>query len=423
MSLTRVQMHDFDRNHIQTILLRTIFMSAALAAPLHAQQALSFHDAIRIGLAQAPEARTSADRVEVQRSQIAQAKLRPNPRLFLSSEDLRPGSNDFSFVNNTEDFGYFGENFEIDGKRGKRIDYARGGLRRSEAQHAFELGQLSGGIANAYWAAAATREAAGEWQHQLGDFSRIVQYETDRVQSGADAGVDLLRVEIERDRAALSAAQAVRDAQAASIELARRTASLAVQTAQLTDSLEQERPVAELSATAAVEQRADVIAAREALTEARADLRLQHANGVPDLNFLGGYKRNSGVNTEYGALQVDLPFFNRNQGGIALASADGQLAEDQLAYNRLTAASEIAMAVSTYHQEQALVHSTLPGMGKRATQNAAIIGEAYRSGGADLLRYLDAEHVLIETRLLAIQTWAEYQRAVVSLKLAYGELL
>ncbi len=99
------------------------------------------------------------------------------------------------------------------------------------------------------------------------------------------------------------------------------------------------------------------------------------------------------------------------------------MAEDQLAYNRLTAASEIATAVSTYHQEQALVHSTLPGMGERATRNAAIISEAYRSGGADLLRYLDAERILIETRLLAIQTWTEYQRAAVSLKLAYGEPL
>ncbi len=416
-------MHDHGRNRIRATLPWAIFMSAALAVPLHAQQALSLHDAVRVGLAQAPEARTSADRVEVQRSQIAQAKLRPNPRLFLSSEDLRPGSNNFSFVNNTEDFGYLGENFEIDGKRGKRLDYAQSGLRRSEAQHSFELGQLSGGIANAYWMVAATREAAGEWQHQLGDFSRIVQYETDRVQSGADAGVDLLRVEIERDRVALSAAQASRDAQAASIELARRTASLSAQTAQLTDLLEQERPVTETSAPAAVEQRADVVAAREALTEAHAGLRLQHANGVPDLNFLGGYKRNSGANTGYGSLQFDLPFFNRNQGGIAMASADSQLAEDQLAYNRLVAASEIATAVSTYHREEALVHSTLPGMGERATQNAAIIGEAYRSGGADLLRYLDAERVLIETRLLAIQTWAEYQRAVVSLKLAYGEPL
>ena len=67
------------------------------------------------------------------------------------------------------------------------------------------------------------------------------------------------------------------------------------------------------------------------------------------------------------------------------------------------------------------MRATLPGMGDRAVRNAAIIDDAYRSGGTDLLRFLDAERLLIETRLLSIQTWAEYQRSVVSLRLAYGE--
>ena len=60
-------------------------------------------------------------------------------------------------------------------------------------------------------------------------------------------------------------------------------------------------------------------------------------------------------------------------------------------------------------------------MKDRAAQNEAIVAEAYRSGGEDLLRYLDAERILLETRTLAIQTWAEYQHAATALKLAYGE--
>jgi cobalt-zinc-cadmium efflux system outer membrane protein len=67
------------------------------------------------------------------------------------------------------------------------------------------------------------------------------------------------------------------------------------------------------------------------------------------------------------------------------------------------------------------VRNTLPTMLDRAVQNAAIISDAYRSGGTDLLRYLDAERILIDTHLQTLQTWAEYQRAVVALQLAYGE--
>lgn len=377
-------------------------------------------EAIREGLAQAPEAHTSADRVEVQRAQIAGARVRPNPRLYVQSEDLRPWADNFSFPNNTEDYGYLSETFEIDGKRGKRIAYAESGLRRTEAEHTFALHGLAAGIAYAYWNAAATREIVGVWQAQLAAMDRSVQYQKDRVDAGATAGVDLLRTQIERDRIALSLAQAQRDADNASIELARRTASPAARTAVLTDSLEQERPVAEQAVTAAIEARPDVAAAREAVREAEADLRLQHANAVPNLDFLGGYKRNVGVNTVYGGLQYDLPFFNRNQGGIAMAGANRTLTTDQLAYTRLLAGSEIAAALNSYQRETALVHNTLPGMRERAEQNNAIVQDAYRSGGFDLLRLLDAERVLIDTRLLTIQTWAEYQRAVVALQLAYG---
>jgi cobalt-zinc-cadmium efflux system outer membrane protein len=394
---------------------------ACIPLTCHAQDRLSLQEAIRMGLAHAPAAQISADQVALQRAQIAQARLRPNPRLFLQSEDLDPWDHTFSFPDSTEDYGYLSQTFELDGQRGKRIAYARGGVARSEAEQTLALRRLAAGIADAYWLAAATRDEAIEWQQQLADFDRIVQYQASRVQAGAAAGVDLLRTQIERDRVALSLAQAQRTAEAASIELARQTASISVEKATLTDDLRQERPVPEIPLETAVDQRPDVIAARDAVLQARADLRLQHANAVPNLDLLGGYKRDVGTNTVYGGLQIDLPFFNRNQGGIATASAAQQLAEDELDSTRLNAGTAIATALSDYQREQALVSGTLPGMEQRAVRNEGIISDAFRSGGADLLRYLDAERVLIDTRLLAIQTWADYQRAAISLRLAYGE--
>ncbi len=214
--------------HCRVLPLLLLALSPA-GAP--AQAALSLHDAIHLGLAQAPEARASSDRVAVQRAQIAQARIRPNPRLYLQSEDLRPWDSSFSFPDNTEDYGYLSDTIEVDGKRGKRITYAQADVRRSEAEHALELQQLAGAIAVAYWNASSTREAASAWKQQLADFDRFVQYQSDRVQSGATAGVDLLRTQLEQDRTALSSAQAERAAAAAAIELARRTASPGAQTA------------------------------------------------------------------------------------------------------------------------------------------------------------------------------------------------
>lgn len=398
-----------------------LFCLLAGTGPAQAQQPLTLQAAVRSGLANAPASRIGTDQVQLQQAQIAQARLRPNPRLFVQSEDLRPWGSNFSFPDNTEDYGYLSETFELGGKRSKRIAFARSGVTRAQAQNTLARRQLAAGIADSYWAAVAARRAVLQWQQQLTDFDRLVQYQADRVHSGATAGVDLLRTQIERDRIALSLAQSQRDAQAADIELARRTALPLARLQQLADSIDQQRPVQQLPLTTAVEQRPDVAAARAALQEARDDLRLQHANALPNPDLLAGYKRNVGVDTLYAGLQIDLPFFNRNQGGIATATANTQLALDQLAFTRLNATADISLAVDNYQREQALVQATLPGMLDRATQNASIISDAYRSGGTDLLRFLDAERMLIDTRLLTLQTWTEYQRAVVALQLAYGQ--
>jgi cobalt-zinc-cadmium efflux system outer membrane protein len=393
------------------------------ACPLYAQsqQGLTLDEAVRLGLENNPETLISKDQVAIQRAQAAQAKLRPNPRLYLQSEDLHPWDSNFSFANNTEDYGYLGQTFEIDGKRRKRIAYANSGVRRSEAEQLLRTQQIAAKIADAYWAAAAAQREEAQWEHQLADFDRLVQYQSERVKAGATAGVDLLRTQLERDRVAVSYAMAQRSDEAARIELARQTAVPGLRSARLLDVIEQEKPFDPKPLADAVESRPDVKAALEALTGVKADLALQHAIAVPNIDALGGYKRNSGTDTLYAGLQVDLPIFNRNQGGIATADADLRLAQDQLTYTRENAKAEIKTAMDDYEREQALVRSTIPGMNDRAAENVNIVADAYRSGGADLLRYLDAERTLIETSLLSIETWAAYQHAVVALKLASGE--
>ena len=397
------------------------FLTFGLWSAEAQQRTLTLHEAVRLGLELNPETFIANDQVDLQKAEIAQARLRPNPRLYLQSEDLRPWDSNFSFANNTEDYGYVGQTFEIDGKRRKRIAYANSKVRRSEAERLFRTRRIASRIAEAYWSVSASRMEESEWQHQMTDFDRLVQYQSERVKEGAAAGVDLLRTQLERDRVAVSYAQAQRSAEAAEIELARQLALPSVRNVQLEDAIQQEKSIQEETLTDVLEMRPDVIAAREALREAKADMTLQHAMAVPNVDALGGYKRNSGVDTFYAGLQIDLPIFNRNQGGIATANADLKLAEDQLAYTRQSAKAEIETAVSDYEREQALVRTTLPGMNDRAASNAGIIADAYRSGGADLLRYLDAERTLVETNLLSIETWVAYQHAVVSLELAYGE--
>jgi outer membrane protein, heavy metal efflux system len=61
---------------------------------------------------------------------------------------------------------------------------------------------------------------------------------------------------------------------------------------------------------------------------------LQRANGRPDLEALFEYKRNAGFDTAIAGLQINLPFFDRNQGATAAAEAQISASDEAFAATR-----------------------------------------------------------------------------------------
>jgi cobalt-zinc-cadmium efflux system outer membrane protein len=394
--------------------------AALTAQSAGAQQGLTLHQAVASALEASPAAHASADQVDMQRGVVEQANLIPNPRLFLQTEDLRPWASNYSFGTNSETYGYLGQTIEIDGKRRKRTAFAKAGLARMEAEHATRLRQISFRVGMAYWSAVAAERAKQLWKAQVDDFDTILRYHRDRVAAGAMAGVDLLRMQVERDRVELEYQNAIRADEQARIALGREMGKPLPSDSTFAEDVDAMREIPPQAMDALVEQRPDVMAARDAVEEAIADERLQRAVAVPDPDLLGGYKRNTVDNTIFVGLQIPIPFFNRNQGEIARANSQERYAEDQLAQTRQVARAEIDAAKAAYEREQQTVSMILPGMRDHARQNAAIISDAYASGGTDLLRYLDAKRTSIDTQLLALQTMAAYQKAAVQLELMYG---
>lgn len=396
-----------------------VFESFA-GSPVYGQTKLSLHEAIELAQS-SPTARIAQSRVDAIQGQVKQAGLRPNPRLFLQSEDLRPGANNFDFSNDTEDYGYLSQTFETGGKRAKRLQLAGANLRQTEAERALQLQQLDGRVAAAYWMAVSTARISQLLQQDLAAVDDMVQYQKERVDAGAMRGVDLLRMQIERDRLQIAFKAAQREATLARVDLARQIGRPISNDIELTDSIDavnlvEQQPLAEV-----LTQRSDVAMAQEAVAAAQADLKLQKSLGVPDFDVLGGYKRNTGANTLYAGIQIPLPFRNRNQGEVERAQANLQMTEFQLEQVKLTAQSDVSAATATYTQELEIVQTTLPDIRERAKSNLAIMRDAYRTGGIDLLRYIDAERTEIDAEVSALRTLAEFHQSVVQLQLAYGE--
>lgn len=382
-------------------------------------QQLSLHDAIQQALA-APRAQAAAAQTAEARGQVRQAGLGLNPRLFLQSEDWRPWGDDFDFPTQTENYAFLSQTFETDGKRHKRVGLAEARLGEVRAQEEVTRFSIAGRVAAAYWNAAVLARTATLLREDMQAVDEMVRYHKERVDAGAMRGVDLLRMQIERDRLLVTLRATERDAAQARLELFKQMGRPMPATVQLSDAVETPATVAPVAVEAVLAQRADLAEARQALAAAEADLKLQKANGVPDVDLVGGYKRNAANNTGYASLQMLLPVRNRNQGEIERAEASVRYAQSTLQAMDLQARAEIAQAEENFRREQAIVTDLLPDMRARARQNLLLLTEAYRIGGVDLLRFLDAERTEFEVEVNALRTYAEYQQAALRLQMSYG---
>ena len=405
----------------------SLFASSLLAVSAASMTGQSTPDRIPLSLHAAilqsqmsPQAREGQDRVDAASGQVRQAGLRPNPRLYLQSEDLRPWADNFDFPNATEDYGYLGQIFELGGKRSSRLAVAQANVRQTEAERTLLTQQIAGRVAAAYWMAVSSTEIVTLLERDRIALAEIVRYNKDRVDAGALRGVDLIRVQIEQDRLLLALEAARRDAVLARIDLFKQMGRAPNPQVEFADRLESSQPIKTEILAIVLTSRADVAAAREAVAVAQADVKLQRSLGVPDLDLFGGYKRNTGFNTLYTALQIPLTFRNRNQGEVARAEANVHLAQDRLEQLTLSVGADMAAAQEAYTRQQAVIHDILPDMRARAKQNFAIMEDAYRTGGVDLLRYLDAERTAFDVEVSALRTFTEFQQASLRLQLAYG---
>ena len=389
-------------------------------------QSISLHDAVQAAL-HSPQAQAAAAQTEEARGQLKQAGLRPNPRLFVQSEDWRPWGDDFDFGSQTENYAFVSQTLETDGKRGKRVALGKARVAQAAAEEQNARFSIVARVAGAYFNAVVLRRVAVLLEQDMHVVDEMVRYHQQRVDEGAMRGVDLLRMKIERDRLLLALRSAERDAAQVQLELLKQmgraptTQPLALSDG--VDPVQASVAVPPVPVDQVLTQRPDLQALRSAVAAAEADVAVQRALRVPNVDLVAGYKRNNSSNTGYSALQFDLPFRNRNQGEIERAQAAVQYARSSLAAAELRVRAEVAQSEENYRQQREIVEHVLPDMRANAQQNLALLTEAYRLGGVDLLRFLDAERTAFDVEVNALRTVADLRQAALRLQLSYGEQL
>ena len=393
------------------------------ACPAFAQQKLSLKNAIEEALGRHPSLAAADHRVVAARAMVRQAGTKPNPRGYLQIENLRTwGHPGFSYPTDADNFAYVSQTFETAHKRNRRVDVAEFDVGLATLRRQATAREISARVAAAYWSGVAAAGLRDLFRDDLGTFESTVQYHRDRVQQGATAEVDLLRVLVERDRLVVAVRNAEQEFSMAILTLLREMGRSNLQAVELSDSFPPIRQMASPDIASAIERRTDMLAARAAIARANANLNLQRSNASPDPELLFGYKRTAGFDTVIAGLQVDIPFRNRNRGSIAAAEAEVNAAESSATATEIRIRGEIAAAYAEYSAKERLIQDTLAPMRDRAGEVARIVRAAYREGGMDLLRVLDAERTRIDALVTYYRALADYQQRVIALQVALGEM-
>jgi cobalt-zinc-cadmium efflux system outer membrane protein len=398
-------------------------ISAIVVAPFLFPQTkiLTPSDAVATALQLNPQLAAGSARIEVSAGLRRQAGLAPNPRLTLQSENTRfHGTPGFNYSNGADSFAYLSQVFEAGGKRSRRVDLATESVKRSEVELRLIRQQIAGRVSAAYWTAAGAARYRQLLSEELTRFERVVQYHRDRVREGASAEIDLLRVEVERDRLSSLGNVAAIEAERTRLELYRAMGVTEFPAIEFVDIAAEAPKPEPLPLDQVFEKRVEVALASQQIEEARANLRLQQANAKVDPEASVGLKRTNGFNTIYASVQIPLPVRNRNEGQIEAATAEIRAAQSQVDIDRALVRAQVELAAKDYEARQRALTETMLPMRERADEVYQVAERAYREGGLDIVRMLDAERVRLEAHSAYTRALYEVRQAAVALAIAQG---
>ena len=294
-------------------------------------------------------------------------------------------------------------------QRWSRTSRAGAEVRAADAELALARRDVVLGAARAFYRVALAQvsvRGAADIEESL---DSLVRFNRTRVAEGVAAEGDLIRVEVERDRAMTERALQEAELARARAELLpflgdtqRPSATLASFVVAVDDSVMGSGavlpPEGELTARA-LTSRPDVVAARARARAAGSETGYQRALLVRQLGLTFGAKTTGGVRSMVAGLSLPIPLFDQNRGEIGRAAGERTAAERELAWTELRASAEVAGAYEAARVLGEQVSRLKGSFLSRAEESRRVALAAYQEGAAPLFQVIDATRTLAEARL------------------------
>jgi cobalt-zinc-cadmium efflux system outer membrane protein len=361
-------------------------------------------------------------RLERTRADQIAARLRPNPAISITAENLRV-SGPLIAGGLYEIGASYAETFELGGKREKRIRVADAAVAAGEARFSDEIRKGIAEVKHLYLEAVLARRSIDVATENRQTFQQLVQLNLARFQEGAIPESDLIKVRLERIKFDSAVRQAELSFRQAMIRLAENLEddNVAKQDVSTTIELRLIEPNLESLRKTALSERPDVQAAERELETSKERLVLEEARGHTDITPFVGYKRLANDNTVMAGLSMPLKVRDRNQAGIARAQADQKAAEALLEVAKSHTIAEVDAAYEALQTAREQVQTFRDELLNQADESRSIALAAYEEGARQLLSVLEAQRTRAEVRQQYFRTLFDYQLSLAELELAVGK--
>ncbi|HWX48206.1 MAG TPA: TolC family protein [Roseomonas sp.] len=422
--------------------VKVFYLAAALAvlpALAHAQGGraaaapliiTSSQQAVEVALTMSPALMGAGAARQAVRADALQARLRPNPELTSSFENFGGfgGRNENRGFSTLETTIGLSQRIELGGKRGARMDFAARSTELAELDYQGARLEIVREVVTALAAAEAATRLVEVEQERARLAADTLRASRARVEAGRDPLLQAERAEVVRATAQIAAERAQREVQIVLADLAALIGVPRVELAPRQPWFEDigPAPVRSASANPLARLAANPELARleAAIAQQRSNLNLQRSNAVPDLTVNADVRRfgDTGETAFVAGASIPLPFFDRNQGGIARAHAELARAEAEAARGRSALAAQLLAAEErlalAWRTVQSLRRTAVPS----AEQAARFASAGFGEGRFGFLDVLDAQRSLSDTRAQLVEAYRDFHTIRAAVQRLRGEM-
>jgi cobalt-zinc-cadmium efflux system outer membrane protein len=370
--------------------------------------------------------------VTIAQTVVAAAKLFQNPVLQFGI------AHDLTYYGRQElpsNYQYMlSQTFELGGKRHKRWLVARKTYAATSSTLQSFLQNLRLDASAAYADAIALGKMAAQFKRTSTLLRELLLAQEELQKAGDISDVDLLQTRVEVRQFEAELIDALAQANNAELEL---NAYLGPQYSSthwypvgtLDVTTQSTGFVKEL--TSAILNRPDLVALRHLRDAALANINLEKAKRVPDVNVGFGWIRSTSSYNDtnpqplynMGAWQISvpLPVWNRNKTGIDAAKAGASQSQLQLDDAELQAAVDVRQAISLYGTAHERVELYQSGVLKDVDAELEKRVISYKRGGSSLLELLDAQRKANEVWMSFYTAQIDHVHAVIALNRSTGK--